>query len=443
MAIKWAVASGNWSATTTWNNGTLPADGDIVYLNGFVVNCGSGAGTFNLSQLRNDANIELGIAEGGCVQIPSDNTNSKTFNTDCYTGNNANGLFYNNNNTAIGPVINGNIDCTGGLFAKINGNDVGISINGNITIGDYNLLWFSAENGGRGTTINGDINIAGVGRIIQGNCCFYGASSFIFNVSINDSIGSSAPLFGSFSSNSSAKQLIINGNNIFNSSLVSTYPRVSLSGNNTFSSSQYGITSSGPIDLTISGECSFSNYIAESVKTLNINGTLNCNYSQLCSVGVGTTNIQEGSHITYTQQCPLGWGELNAPADFEFEYAGSGVSTGAYIIVNKNEFQHSYPQPSYVVSGTTYGDSSQFTGTMTQPLESVVLKDYVYDSGTKTGTLDTSNLNVPSDLTQQFDDIYTKLGALQSRLSIADIIQALTQYHAVTEEYIAAVLGEN
>jgi hypothetical protein len=37
MAIRFAVASANWSSTSTWDSGSLPLSGDTVYPNGFTV----------------------------------------------------------------------------------------------------------------------------------------------------------------------------------------------------------------------------------------------------------------------------------------------------------------------------------------------------------------------------------------------------------------------
>lgn len=37
MALRAAVANGNWSLASTWNNGVLPAPGDVVASNGFTV----------------------------------------------------------------------------------------------------------------------------------------------------------------------------------------------------------------------------------------------------------------------------------------------------------------------------------------------------------------------------------------------------------------------
>lgn len=37
MADKWPLANGNWSTAANWNGGTLPADGDIIYLDNRTV----------------------------------------------------------------------------------------------------------------------------------------------------------------------------------------------------------------------------------------------------------------------------------------------------------------------------------------------------------------------------------------------------------------------
>ena len=43
MAIRFAVASANWSSGSTWDNGALPQSGDVVYPNGFTVNIDTGS----------------------------------------------------------------------------------------------------------------------------------------------------------------------------------------------------------------------------------------------------------------------------------------------------------------------------------------------------------------------------------------------------------------
>jgi len=62
MAIRYAVANGNWSNTATWNGGTLPAVDDDVFANNFTVTID---GTFTVLTIRNTANTTPAITAGG------------------------------------------------------------------------------------------------------------------------------------------------------------------------------------------------------------------------------------------------------------------------------------------------------------------------------------------------------------------------------------------
>jgi hypothetical protein len=53
MALRYAVASGNWSNTATWNGGTLPTAVDDVFSNNFTVTID---GTFTVLSIRNTSN---------------------------------------------------------------------------------------------------------------------------------------------------------------------------------------------------------------------------------------------------------------------------------------------------------------------------------------------------------------------------------------------------
>ena len=57
MATARAIASGNWSATGTWNGGVLPGNGDTVYSNGFTVTI--------------DQNVDIGGANNPIVNAGS------------------------------------------------------------------------------------------------------------------------------------------------------------------------------------------------------------------------------------------------------------------------------------------------------------------------------------------------------------------------------------
>jgi hypothetical protein len=60
MAIRYAVATGNWSNTATWNGGTLPTSADDVYANGFTVTINQ-----NIAVVSLNTTLALGVLNGG------------------------------------------------------------------------------------------------------------------------------------------------------------------------------------------------------------------------------------------------------------------------------------------------------------------------------------------------------------------------------------------
>lgn len=66
MAIRYAVANGNWSATGTWDGGTLPGNTDDVYANNFTVTIDQ---SITVNSLKKISNGSPAIAAGGSFSI--------------------------------------------------------------------------------------------------------------------------------------------------------------------------------------------------------------------------------------------------------------------------------------------------------------------------------------------------------------------------------------
>lgn len=150
MAVRFAVASGNWSSTATWNGGTLPTSADDVYANGFSVTINQ-----NVTVVSLNTTATTGVNIGGtflvtsgtftivadtiqagssnCIQVNNPNAAILTI-----TANNINGAITPNagrgiqfNTTAGYLTINGNINANLGIGAEIT-NNTGFVLNGNV-----------------------------------------------------------------------------------------------------------------------------------------------------------------------------------------------------------------------------------------------------------------------------------------------------------------------
>lgn len=127
MALRYAVATGNWSAPATWDGGTLPAPGDVVRANGFTVTVNADVTGI---ELRNDAsspavagglflisgtrvigaNVFAAIAN--CVSIGSGANVAWAGNSTAGSASGAHGISMGNSAGTL--VFSGNV--TGGTF---------------------------------------------------------------------------------------------------------------------------------------------------------------------------------------------------------------------------------------------------------------------------------------------------------------------------------------
>ena len=194
MAVRYAVASGNWSNPATWNGGTLPGNGDDVYTDGKTVTIDIDlVGTYRPDKLlarnrgggtnggRFDVTTTRQIGESGnpvdiigpdahyinAISFPGASGTTLTIYGNIYGGtSNSSAAVSNNSYGTI--IINGNV--YGGTYdsyaAGVRNNSSGtITINGNVS-GGSNTTNHGASNNSSGTiTINGNIQPTATGQV--------------------------------------------------------------------------------------------------------------------------------------------------------------------------------------------------------------------------------------------------------------------------------------
>lgn len=126
MAVKYAVANGNWDAGTTWNDGVIPTSDDDVYLNGHTISVDTNYVVL-CRELHNDMNpntqISGGVLSGTDYMINADiivgNTLVASITRLSVTGNItilAGATMVNVISSTVTLTIVGNIDCRGHLY---------------------------------------------------------------------------------------------------------------------------------------------------------------------------------------------------------------------------------------------------------------------------------------------------------------------------------------
>jgi len=316
MANRYAVATGNWSNTATWNGGTLPQAGDVVRPNNFTVTIDQ---DITVSSLRNDASSPA--VAGGSFVITATTTRTLTCGFESIG---SAGLLLRLQSTGIVNLI-GAVTNTGNNTGSAS---AAISIEANSTV----------NHTGNAT---GGSNIAGYAvpcpaiRIIS-ICTFNGVGTYTGG-SGNDGAGAAN---AAIEVTSAAGIVVINITGNLNAGSAMLTPAVVIRNNNNSSLNVTGIvqsSSSYPAILT-----QFGNGNSGILTLIFISGSI-INVSGINAICTHNLKISSATNVTWLMQTE------NA-------------------LVNKTLYSANaltgFPVESDVADGTVYGPASEFEGTL-------------------------------------------------------------------------------
>ena len=179
MAIRYAVASGNWSNTATWNGGTLPTAADDVFSNNFTVTIDQ---DITAISLRNTSNVSPVIAQGGSFVV-SGSSGTRNITLTGVTSSVVGVLtgFVG----AVSPLLN--ITATASAITNINSNLIGGGAGG--------------VSNNPSVVINGNSTVNVVGRV--------GPAAAFSNCITSQSAGATLTVVGNIFGNQSGNGIII------------------------------------------------------------------------------------------------------------------------------------------------------------------------------------------------------------------------------------------
>ena len=267
MALRYAVANGNWSNTATWDGGTLPAAGDDVYADGKTVTIDTNVTVANLY-----TTLRVGGTIGGTFNISS-GSYTITANIICGGAFLTNALIIssNSNQTIIGNITGGSNSGAGITFTGTGT----LTITGNVTGGGANFAYGIGQSAGI-------INLTG--NVIGGSSFTGIGNSNNVKLTITGIISGNGVNIGSINS----QALTLNGTCVAGAATAitnSSTGTVTINGNITAvgNAGVFAILNSSTGIITINGDClgalsaSPSNaYIVNNNTTgiVNINGNV-------------------------------------------------------------------------------------------------------------------------------------------------------------------------
>lgn len=382
MAVKYAVASGNWSSGATWNGGTVPTSADDVYSNGFTVTIN---GTFTVLSIRNTLNAVPVVVAGGQFIYANGGNLTCTASPGIYVGVASVSTLEMNLASPNTAIFNGSVLTMNNLgtttVIKLSGTGT-LSLNGNYSLdGSQSNRYLIQATAAGVLNIVGDVTAANTGTN-TGHCLYITAAATI-NITGNVTGGPAPNVNNAVINSNSTATINITGNVTTPASTVlylSAGSNVNIIGNVSAGSTQpavYQLTTASTITVTgiiTAGSGAPAIYAAFNLVTGYGSGT----YVKISGNVINTLNMMAVVAPRVTID--------SATSSWLFQ-----ISTGGNRTLYAAGVALGNPATTDVRNGTTYGASLELTGTLIVPSPSNVLQGVATDA--TTGTL----LMTPAD----------------------------------------------
>ena len=378
MALRYAVATGNWSNTATWDGGTLPTASDDVFSNGFTVTID---GTFTVLSIRNTLNAVPVILAGGQFRFANGGNLTCTAAQAIFVGSTTPtlemALASGNTGTFNGSVLT--------MTASATFNAIRLSNSGTLNLnGNYNIDGSAASTNryiiqltSTGTlNIVGDLSItstSGNGVVNSLNITGTGTTNITGNV-----LGGSGSGLGVVAIQTSGSGAI----NITGNVTTTAFPAITLGSSNT-------LTVIGNVTTTGTQPAIFNQTTAA---TISITGIITAGVSApaIYSGIALTSGYSSGTYVKVSGNVINSTNNMAIVAprvtiDTNTSSWLFQISTGGNRTLYAAGVALGNPATNNVRFGTTYGASGELIGTLIVPSPSNVLQGVGTDA--TTGTL--------------------------------------------------------
>jgi len=355
MAIRYAIATGNWSDPLIWNGGTLPTSADDVYANTFTVTIDQ-----DITVLSLQTGTTTGVTVGGLFTCSTSRTITATAAVGIRAGSASSCL------SITGGTVNVNANIFGAL--------TGVGYWGLVISGSAAVAVIGSANGqsnGGGIDISGSASLSLTGPTIGGSGVAYSGIRSTTSGAINITgavTGGSGSGAGGLSHSTTANVITITGTltgaatgsgfafNLTTGSIASITGAV-LPG----SSSTGGINASDGT-ITIVGEIR----AATATPSVLHSGTTAGSY--LIISGPLTCSSSSFYFPIYGRRIKIKQNQTNS----WIEWRDDSSANGAAVRWSSSDVVGGNPLASNVRLGTIFGKSNEFTGTLAVPPASSV-----------------------------------------------------------------------